>query len=244
MKMKTDDTGSASIEATISLFAFLMAMMTIYLFLNLCIVQARIAFAVEAAAKDMAQYSYLYHAFGLEEMVDGFKDQVEEKKQMAAGLLDSLGLMGQEGEIQIRKAVTDPQDYFGKLSGELSFGTIKNTALQVENAVKNPQELMGSMIALAGSEWMKGKHSNLVAAPLAKVLVKHHLGDMDLERFGVKGGSDGMNFNLSTMLEDDGDITVIVVYEIDLSKVVPFFSPFLVCQRAQAKAWLGGDQGK
>lgn len=239
-----EEKGSASIEATISVFGFVMVMITIYLFIHICIVQAKIAFALDSAAKEMAQYSYLYHAFGVESMVDGVKKNLGEQKKMAAGFLEAFNQLGSEGEKLIHMSETDPTAYFGFLTGELSFEAVEKAGSQLESAIQNPGDFVKSMAALVGSDLFKKGSSSLIAAPMAKVMVKWHLEDVNLERYGVTGGYDGLNFHLSTIWEGErGDeISLVVLYEMDLSDTVPFFSPFLVCQRAQARAWLGGDQ--
>lgn len=58
-KLKSES-GSVTVEATISLSAFMFAIVTILTIINICIVQARVSYAINTTAKEISQYSYLY----------------------------------------------------------------------------------------------------------------------------------------------------------------------------------------
>lgn len=60
-KLKSES-GSVTVEATISLSAFMFAIVTILTIINICIVQARVSYAINTTAKEISQYSYLYGA--------------------------------------------------------------------------------------------------------------------------------------------------------------------------------------
>ncbi len=60
-----DESGSVTVEATISLSAFMFAIVTILTIVNVCIVQARMSYALNTTAKEISQYSYLYSLTGL-----------------------------------------------------------------------------------------------------------------------------------------------------------------------------------
>ena len=64
-KILEKERGSVTIEAIISLSAFMFAIVTMMTIVNICIVQAKIAYAINTTAKEISQYSYLYALTGI-----------------------------------------------------------------------------------------------------------------------------------------------------------------------------------
>lgn len=60
-----DESGSVTVEATISLSAFMFAIVTILTIVNICVVQAKMSIAINATAKELSHYSYLYSLTGI-----------------------------------------------------------------------------------------------------------------------------------------------------------------------------------
>lgn len=81
-KLKSES-GSVTVEATISLSAFMFAIVTILTIINICIVQARVSYAINTTAKEISQYSYLYALTGLNDSQAGLEE---------AGQTDTLPL--------------------------------------------------------------------------------------------------------------------------------------------------------
>ncbi len=59
------ENGAIVVEATISLTAFMFAILTVIMVLDICYTQAKIGIALNATAKEISQYSYLYSLTGL-----------------------------------------------------------------------------------------------------------------------------------------------------------------------------------
>ena len=65
MKMRTsEENGVVTVEATISLTAFMFAIITILTIVNIALVQAKVAIAINTTARELSQYSYLYSLTG------------------------------------------------------------------------------------------------------------------------------------------------------------------------------------
>lgn len=62
MKRKREK-GAIVIEATISLTVFIFAILTILSLVDIAYVQAKMSVALNSAAKEISQYSYLYYKF-------------------------------------------------------------------------------------------------------------------------------------------------------------------------------------
>lgn len=251
MKGINKQQGSATIEATISLTCFIFLIMAIYSIVNLCVIQARMANAINTTAKEMSQYSYFYHVFAL----DSLDAKLKEKKQMAVGTFETVNEAISSSSAEISKINEDPMNYFeGTLTGDITSGEeayakIQDAQAKIKDVINNPQEFIKSMAALGGEGLLNEFKSHVVAAPIAKGLTQRHFGknleeaNEYLKSRGVVGGYDGVNFNMSSIFDKDSpkDIKIVVVYNIDLSSMFPFDMKITMCQSAVVKGWLGGD---
>ena len=66
-RRKSGENGAVTVEATISLTAFMFAIITILTIVNISLVQAKIAIAINTTARELSQYSYLYSLTGFNE---------------------------------------------------------------------------------------------------------------------------------------------------------------------------------
>ena len=73
--------GAVTIEATISLTAFLFLFIMIYSLITICRTQAIIQVAINSTAKELSQYSYLYSITGLHDSMKNVASSAEETKK-------------------------------------------------------------------------------------------------------------------------------------------------------------------
>lgn len=73
--------GAVTIEATLSLTTFLFMFMMIYSIITICRAQATIQTAINATAKELSQYSYLYSISGLHDAMKNVADGAEDTKE-------------------------------------------------------------------------------------------------------------------------------------------------------------------
>ncbi len=265
MTWKEEDCGSASIEATISLVFFVFVVIGIYMLANFCIVQSKVANAVNATAKEMSQYAYFYHALGLDEWQAG----QHEKAQKAVAAFEDLSEFIHTTEESGGSAFNELQEHPDVFIAEVvrNGGTEDTEALSAainkltdmfKEVKNNPVEFVRSMAALALSTGAEAGLSQLVAAPLAKSMARQHFGDTPEEANaylagkGVVDGYDGINFNLSTIfVAGDGSknlnsskVQIVAYYKMNLTNIIP--NPLLnreiiLCQRAVTDAWFGDE---
>ena len=95
-----EERGSVTIEATISLSAFMFAIVTILTIVNICIVQAKMSYAINATAKEISQYSYLYSLTGLND---------SQKNLYEKGKLQTKMLCSIVPYTHARRAMLDPR---------------------------------------------------------------------------------------------------------------------------------------
>ena len=97
-KLKSEENGSVTIEATISLSAFMFAIVTILTIVNICIVQARVSYAINTTAKEISQYSYLYSLTGLNEREKELYGAGKEQTQDISKILSDVNTVYNEIE--------------------------------------------------------------------------------------------------------------------------------------------------
>ena len=251
--MRREQDGSATIEATIALVAFIFVIVAIYSLVNFCIVQAKVSYAVDNTAKEMSQYAYFYHVSGARDAENSLKAD----SQTALSTFNELSKTVNQADYvagEIESVGVD--DYLtGVLDGSRTdlddlYDQIQSASSSISSAVDNPATFMKSTSALAGEGALDVAKSRLIAAPMAKGMCKRHFesGGEDanayLERMGVVNGYDGLNFNLSTLFSDDDSsmIEIVVYYRMSLKELIPGFDQEVVLsQRAITKGWLGGD---
>ncbi|MDL2301872.1 hypothetical protein LJC58_05910 [Lachnospiraceae bacterium OttesenSCG-928-D06] len=267
--LKTEDSGSAVIEAVVSLTVFIVAIITVLSFINICRAQAMISNAVDSVAKEMSQYAYFYHISGLEGLEKNILEKTKEDRKRLNSIVDATEslyavfdqLSGDVGTTDINTIINNV------LSGSSNTNGIENiisssvtgkTAslandidklTSVMSSVDNPLGFLKSVLTIVGLEGASIAKSRLIAAPLSKVLIKKHfeVDDMDadtyLRTFNIDG-LDAINFNMSTIFAPTtpDDIHIVAYYQI---KVVDFFNfdfgKVTLCKESVTRAWLGGD---
>ena len=106
--MKKHEKGAASIEATISLTIFIFVIWAVYMMINYSLVQARVSYAINTTAKEMSQYAYFYHVFGL----DDFDSILAETKTQAVETFSNFNELVSSTKDEVTEISSNPTDYF------------------------------------------------------------------------------------------------------------------------------------
>ena len=265
--------GSATVEAVIAFVGFLFTVFTILSMVNFCRAQMLVSAAVDSAAQELSQYAYFYKMSGLQkfnEKVTGQatlgKNNINQVISTVDSLYSSLGgaVKGTAEEVTNLADVTQKgnlelTDIETAMNNIKTDGTnIANDIQSMSNAFESigddPLLYMRSLVSIAGQEGME-LAKRAIASPLAKAFVQKHFGgsraeaNEALEKLGIEGGLDAMNFNLSTMFSGtyaDGsaseDIELVVVYKVKLIQIFKWdMYEATVSKKAICRAWLGGD---
>ena len=228
--------------------------------------------AVDTATKELSQYAYFYEMSGLEKFSNKFSDVAEVG---AGNLNDIIGTTDQLYQT-VGTAVNNTSQQATNIANAIDSGNfnmdqvqsvlinLDTDATNIETSMQNimsafgsvqdnPMLYMKSIVAVAGNEGLDALKSHIIAAPLAKMFVAKHFGsDMEeankkLERMGVVGGLDGMNFKMSTIFSSDApeDVHIVVYYKLKLVQVFDWAALEVpMCKESVARAWLGGDDVK
>lgn len=261
-KLKKEN-GSVTIEATISLSAFMFAIVTILTIVNVCIVQARMSYALNTTAKEISQYSYLYSLTGLNDSqsqlynagVEGTKDisKILGDINTVYNEIENLGQTGKQSPDNIDDIMSAWDSAVGSVDNiEAAGSSLYDT---VSGIAKDPKNLMFGIAKLAASEGFDLVKSRLIAAPLTKTMIQKHLvstkgGSVDayLKSLGVvpsANGSylDGLDFSKSTLFPyGSNEIRLNVSYDVKVIALLPIDFSFHFNQTAVTHGWLSGEQ--
>ena len=251
------ESGSVTIEATISLSTFMFAIVTLLTIVNICVAQSKIGIAINSSAKELSQYSYLYAITGLNESEAALNDAATEEKQKINDRIQTVNDTFTEIQnlaVSVGEAA-ESQDLSGLLSqlektGD-SAGELKAT---MEEIAKDPKGVAFGLLKVIGSKGLDAAKSRLIAAPLAKTLSKKNLvseksGDVDayLKHLGVvpsANGSyiDGLDFSQSTIFPGgSNEIKICVSYDVKVIALLPIDFSFHFEQTAITQGWLCGS---
>ena len=256
-----EERGSASIEATISLVIFTFVVIGIYMLANFCIVQSKVAHAVNATAKDMSQYSYFYHALKLDKKQSGVDIKSEQAVAAFENLSEFIHSAEDAGHNTFEGITENPDEFIAKVIDEGATDDLENLSASINKLsdmfgeIKNdPKQFVRSMAALAAATGIGAGLSQLVAAPLAKSMARQHFGETAEEANaylagkGVVDGYDGINFNLSTIFLNESNagkkIQIVAYYKMNLKSIIPnpaLNQEVIICQKAITDAWFGDE---
>ena len=266
-KLKKDGSGSATIEATVSLTAFIFFVVVILSIINYCRLQALMSNAIDCTVKEMSQYSYLYKASGLKKYKTALDDASRNKKNDINDILNTTKVLltmtndtvdeaeKLAGKVKGATDIDDVREIGGILANiDKNTSDIKSTADTLADGIgdiiENPMTFMAGIATIAASKGIDLITSRLIAAPLAKSMSIKHFGetkeiaDQNLISLGVKDGVNGLNFGMSTLFasEKPEDVCIVVYYKLKIITLldIPVFE-ITLCKRAVTRAWLGGD---
>lgn len=264
--------GSVTVEAVVAFTGFLFVIFTILNIVNFCRAQVLISNAMDTVTKELTQYSYFYKVSGLQKFDQDIQaigeDGAMNLNTVANSVGNFYGSMGtaidttEEEATNLANSLLDGSIDSNSINEALQHvdnsGTnvataINNMDSQFKQVADNPVLYLKSIVAVAGSNGLELAKSHALAAPLAKgLMIKHFGGNYDeanaeLERLGVVGGMDGMNFGMSTIFTKDApdDIHLVVYYKLKLVQIFDWAEfEATLCKESRARAWLSGDAEK
>lgn len=216
MDLKSEK-GAIIIEATLSLSFFMFAIITLYSMFHIGLAQARISSALNATAKEISQYSYVYDLTGA--------NDAQADVSANGGAAESI-LSDQLSE------VNNLYDAFKGIAGS------------TESIVTSPDNAESFLyFALnEGIDQVKGS----AAGELTRLLMRKHFGsdpDSFLEGLGIDGGMSGLHFSKSRIFSDgtDNNITLNCQYQVTVVKLLDIDLKLNFELTAKTRAWVGSD---
>lgn len=250
-----DESGAVVVEATIALTAYIFAVYIILSIVNICYIQAKISIALDAAAEDISQYSYLYYRFGIDNLQSELHEGTDDSRAMVSDTISGIGsLMDNMGEAQGSVDTDSMTVDFDQLNGALqktgqTLGDLSDNVNQYADALADdPKGFIIGMGKLAADE-LSGEANSLLGQAMGKAFVKKNLksfatddADAFLRHYHVKEGLSGLNFS-GTQLMTYGisnKIQLVCTYEVEVARLLNFEYSIKFRQSANTSAWGNG----
>lgn len=240
--------GAIVIEATISLTAFIFAMLMILSLVDIAYVQAKMGVALNSAAKEISQYSYLYYKFNLDEFDASLSDGTEKSKKTVENTIDGVG--------ELINSLSEVENSIPTMEFDRMFKAIEDGAgsanqminMYAEQISEDPKGFIVGMGKLAGSE-LKEEAKAVLGQVMAKAFMKKNLkasaeqeADAFLKKYHVVDGMDGLDFNYTTLMAygTSNEIHLVVTYEVEIVQLLNVDFKFKFQQCAKTSAWGNG----
>lgn len=251
-RAKKEESGAIVIEATLSLTAFVFVMFTILSVVNICYIQAKMSLALNYAAKDISQYTYLYYKLDADNLEKNLNAGTEDARTTAKNTIDGIGSFMEEmagaGEsIDMDAMTVDFDSLTASLEG--AAGSIDGIVnMYAQKLSDDPKGFIIGMGKMAGNE-LKEEVKVFLAQAMAKAFMKKNLKayegddpDEFLRRYRVKDGMDGLDFDYSSLMAygSTDQIQLVVTYKVSVIRLLNIDFDFTFRQCAQTEAWGNG----
>ncbi len=264
-RTKQGEEGALVIEAAFALCFFVFAFVLLLSLAVYATAESKIQYAINQTAKEISQYCYVLERAGLykdqdnsglepiDEGIDAlneFTSAVSDGYENASSLSQNPAIQGEYSAEQIQ-AILDGVD-----TVEDDFERIQSASAGLVEAgqtfVDDPKGIIMSLGKAALESAGSAVVSRVIAQPLCSSLTTKYIaaspGEADalLTSWGVlgadgePGGVAGLDFRMSTFLQDRRTINVVVVYR--MKSLIPTFFPFerSFCQTASTAGWARG----
>lgn len=255
IERQKNENGAIVIEATISLSVFVFVIFTILSVVNICYIQARINFALNSAAKEISQYTYLYYALGADEVQAGWYEDTSEERDLASDTISGVSdFLDTVSGIENNAASGDFDALISQLNtianGEdESVNAVKDLVNQYSDKIKDdPKQFLFGMAKLAGTEIAEVAKVYLAEIIAEAFMNKNLVGNTDdtmdayLKRHNVVDGKDGLDFSGSSMMAYgvSDKIQLMVTYDVEVIKLLNIDFKFTLSQCSQTASWGNG----
>lgn len=245
---KDSERGAIVIEATLSLTAFVFVLFTILSVVNIFYIQAKMSVALNSAAKEISQYSYLYYKLGIDKHEADLNDGTEDSREMAEQTIDGVGsLLDSLSDAQNSIETAD----FDSLVAAIESGSSNVDSLVTMYADKladDPKAFIIGMGKMAGNE-LKEEVKVILGQVLAKTFMQKNLmsykgddPDAFLKRYRVVDGVAGLDFDYTALMAygTSNQIQLVVTYDVQVIKLLNIDFKFKFRQVAKTTAWGNG----
>ena len=244
--MRRDEDGMIVVETVGSFVLFTFLVISILSLVNIVTLQARIHYAATQAAETVSMYSYILEVMGLAEKIVSIEERAGKVKDQANDFKGELNSM------------MDSMQSFRADETINHAGAAADMGMQwASDTINNPKEALSLVVNYGLSEV-----GHFAFGECMRLLVGRYLsnGTMNADEYlksvNVVGGLKGLKFydfslfdfndmseNDSALLNENGDVVIVVRYSIDYTfGVLPLpFTELEVTHVIKTKAWLGGS---
>ncbi len=239
--------GSFTIEAILSLSIFMFAFVTIASLATIAKVESTTQYAIDQVAKEISQYYYIAERVGVANTSGGGVDEIDGAVQAIFDFSDKSSTIASSYTPSTSTDLGSMIDTFSGISDDVTEVTAaaQNVYDSFGPILEDPKGVVSSLATMMVKQVGHELISKIIAQPLCKALVPKYItssGDANaaLEKMGVVGGLDGLDFRMSSFLSDQRSINVVVVYQIKVNGFGIFDDTLVIKQTASTAAWVTG----
>lgn len=249
--------GSVTVEAAVILPIIISVILSFIFFIKLVHTHVTIQHAINDTANQIATYSYLYSAGGLQKIHDSTKESLEVKGSQAEKDIELVaesweafneisGAMSENGVLGNTGYLREYLDNVGG-TGNSSSQMLKGISELTKKVAANPKEEVLSIGSLLGSSLLEDGKTHVIQPVIGYMLCRnleageYKDADTVLRKLSVDDGAEGLDLSGSTIFKDKKTVDIIVRYKIKLLLPVNILPDIYIAQRSTVRAWLDGD---
>lgn len=258
-----DERGAIVVEATISFTAFIFLLYIIYSIVDICYIQAKMSIALNSAATDISQYSYLYYKFGIDSVDNAASNAASSSRALAKDTLKGMDKI-MTGISDIDSSLSDIENGSSDFESLMTAydetkGGASDLAANINDygdaLAEDPMGFVKGMGMLALNEGSSAGKSYL-AQSMGRAFMKKNLkdsngGDVDafLKQYHVKDGLDGLSFAgteflVSTDGKSSNALRLTCSYDVKVVNLLNTDITIRFCQSASTDVWGKGVSAK
>ncbi len=264
-KLRKDESGAAAIEAVLGLTFFMLSVLAIMMMSMVIRVEAKMQYALDQTARELATDYYLLDAVGVAQFTsgkstNGANQTLEEANSLINNVIDFSGnVEDTAGSIQATmdsgiNGVTMDQIQAVGTNAEQCASLAKQIGQNLKNIGDDPAAQVKAIVNVFAHTLGNKVLSYYVAPQLCRMIVPKYIAstsdatDKWLASVGVmyEGvdenivGLDAIDFSKSTLLTDGRTIELIAIYPIDLKRLTfgMIDSQIVLRQTATTAAWV------
>lgn len=230
IKKCAKEEGVYTVEAAISLTIFMFAYVIIVSLATTARAEGITQYALNQTAKEISQYCYIADRAGFSAKKMKPSAAESEKMNQADDTIEAIGAL-----MNIGSEASDDMAQSLK-SGDLSatIKSVQNNATAINGGVQNvfskvqsfasdnPVASVKLLLTGVGKQAIGNAASRVIGIALCKMLMPKYItsdtahANEALEKLGIEGGMNGINFGMSTVLWDGRSINLVCIYQIKL----------------------------
>lgn len=235
--------GVISVEASISLTIFIFAFLCITSLTTLVRAESKIQYALNQAAKEFSQYTYIMYRAGIYDTSNQPQTKtVDELIQETSDFTNMLKSKSSEYSSSSPISSGSMLDEFQQIGEDAESIVTAGKSLyqKYKGAMSDPTAIINELYEVFKNEAKDTVVSKVAGSLACQLLMPKYLGDDPdayLKGIGIKNGINGLNFSLSNVLEDGKTINFTVVYTINYDIPLIGERKMTIKQTASTASW-------
>lgn len=235
-KRKKLKKGSITVEASLVIPIFALAMLTLAFVMRLVYIEETMKNSLNHVANNVSQYSYLYKKIGLQELAENtgtaMTSSEEEAKNQKTVILEGFSKIN---EVQTQETVDA-----GNISDITTYLQSGGDFETLMNKVKGDPKKEALMLMFAVGNKYKDDVAKAIYEGITKKMFLMDLDESKLNKMNLVDGVDSLDFEGSTF-NNGKDIKLVLTYKVKIPFPLISKKVFNMRSQVRVKSWIGED---